>query len=104
MIEGGDACVKTPKTCDLSKGIVVNGDKVTFHLTTGDPEFLHKLAVPFAFILPTDTPAKNVNIPPPGTGPVQVGRVQAEQADQARPQPVLQGVVEGRPARRATRT
>ena len=69
VIEGGDACVKTPKTCDLSKGIVVNGNTVTFHLTTADPEFLDKLGVPFAFILPASTPAKNVNIPPPGTGP-----------------------------------
>jgi peptide/nickel transport system substrate-binding protein len=68
-IEGGDACVKTPKTCDLSKGIVVNGNQITFHLSKGDPEFLQQLALPFAFILPADTPAKHVNIPPPGTGP-----------------------------------
>src|SRR6188472_3985850 len=67
VIQGADACIKTPKTCDLSKGIVVNGDQVTFHLTTADPEFLDKLAVPFAFILPKDTAAKNVDIPPPGT-------------------------------------
>jgi len=69
VIEGADVCLKTPKTCNLSKGIVVNGNTVTFHLTTGDPEWLDKLAVPFAFILPASTPAKNVNIPPPGTGP-----------------------------------
>jgi len=69
VIVGGDACVKTPASCDLSKGVVVNGNTVTFHLTQGDPEFLDKLAVPFAFILPADTPTKNVDIPPPGTGP-----------------------------------
>src|SRR5919201_2048655 len=69
VIQGGDACVKTPKSCNLSNGIVVNGNTVTFHLTTADPEFLDKLAVPFAFILPASTPAKNVNIPAPGTGP-----------------------------------
>jgi peptide/nickel transport system substrate-binding protein len=69
VIQGGDACVKTPKTCSLSQGIKVNGDTVTFNLTTADPEWLDKLAVPFAFILPASTPAKNVNIPPPGTGP-----------------------------------
>jgi peptide/nickel transport system substrate-binding protein len=69
VIVGADACIKTPKTCDLSKGIVVNGNQVTFHLTTADPEFLDKLAVPFAFILPKTTPDTNVNIPPPGTGP-----------------------------------
>src|SRR5262249_4185809 len=49
--------------------VVVNGNTVTFHLTTPDPEFLDKLAVPFTFIVPADTPTKNVNIPPPGTGP-----------------------------------
>jgi peptide/nickel transport system substrate-binding protein len=69
VIAGADACVKAPKRCDLSRGIVVNGNSVTFHLTSGDPEFLYKLAMPFAFILPADTPAKNVDIPPPGTGP-----------------------------------
>jgi peptide/nickel transport system substrate-binding protein len=69
VIVGGDACVKKPKTCDLSQGIIVNGNTVTFHLTHGDPEFLYKLAMPFGFILPSDTPAKNANIPPPGTGP-----------------------------------
>jgi peptide/nickel transport system substrate-binding protein len=69
VIAGGDACVKKPKSCNLSKGIVISGSKITFHLTHGDPEFLDKLATPFAFILPSSTPAKNVNIPPPGTGP-----------------------------------
>jgi peptide/nickel transport system substrate-binding protein len=69
VIQGGDACVKTPKTCSLSQGITVKGNTVTFNLTEADPEFLDKLSVPFAFILPASTPAKNVNIPPPGTGP-----------------------------------
>jgi peptide/nickel transport system substrate-binding protein len=69
VIVGGDACVKKPKTCSLAKGITTSGNKITFHLTHGDPEFLDKLAVPFAFILPASTPAKNLNIPPAGTGP-----------------------------------
>jgi peptide/nickel transport system substrate-binding protein len=69
VIEGGDACVKSPTTCDLSKGVVVNGNTVTFHLSQPDPEFLDQLAVPFAFILPASTPDQLVNIPPPGTGP-----------------------------------
>ena len=71
VIVGGDACVKSPKTCNLDQGVVVDDDAgtVTFHLTNGDPEFLDKLAVPFAFILPTGTPNKEVQIPPPGTGP-----------------------------------
>jgi peptide/nickel transport system substrate-binding protein len=71
VIVGGDACVKTPATCDLSKGVIADdaAGTVTFHLTKGDPEFFDKLAVPFAFILPTGTPNKEVQIPPPGTGP-----------------------------------
>jgi len=69
VIQGADACIKTPKTCDLSQGIKVNGNEVTFNLTIADPEFLDKLAVPFAFILPSSTATKNVDIPPPGTGP-----------------------------------
>src|SRR4051794_27228749 len=71
VIVGGDACVKTPASCDLSQGIVADDAKstVTFHLTKGDPEFLDKLGVPFAFILPSGTQNKEVQIPPPGTGP-----------------------------------
>jgi peptide/nickel transport system substrate-binding protein len=71
VIVGGDACVKTPATCNLDKGIIVDdaNSTVTFHLTRGDPEFLDKIAVPFGFILPTGTPNKEVQIPPPGTGP-----------------------------------
>jgi peptide/nickel transport system substrate-binding protein len=68
VIQGADACLKTPKTCDLS-GVTVNGNTVKFALTEADPEFLDKLAVPFAFILPASTPPHNVSIPPPGTGP-----------------------------------
>jgi peptide/nickel transport system substrate-binding protein len=71
VIVGGDACLKTPTTCNLDQGVVVDDAKntVTFHLTKGDPEFLDQIAVPFAFILPTGTPNKEVQIPPPGTGP-----------------------------------
>src|SRR4051812_49899775 len=68
-IKGADACIKEPKSCDLSQGIEVSGNQVTFHLSKGDPEFLQQLALPFAFILPADTPTKHVDIPPPGTGP-----------------------------------
>ena len=69
VIKGADACIKKPKSCDLTGGVDASGNTITFHLTTADPEFLQKLAVPFAFILPATTPAKNVDFPPPGTGP-----------------------------------
>jgi peptide/nickel transport system substrate-binding protein len=69
VIKGADACLKKAKTCDLSQGIVISGNDITFHLTKVDPEFLDQLAMPFTFVLPAGTPAKQVNIPPPGTGP-----------------------------------
>ena len=57
-IVGGDACAKTPKSCDLSKGIVADdaAGTVTFHLTAPDPDFLQKLALPFGYAVPTGTP------------------------------------------------
>ena len=69
VIKGAAACLKKAKTCDLSQGIVINGNDITFHLTKVDPEFLDQLAMPFTFALPAGTPAKQVNLPPPGTGP-----------------------------------
>lgn len=69
-IVGAAACLKKPATCNLSKGVVANdaAGRVTFQLTHPDPEFLDKLAVPFAFVLPPSTPLKEVTIPPAGTG------------------------------------
>ena len=53
VIVGAGTCLKKPTTCNLT-GIVPNDKayKVTFHLTSPDPEFLQKLAMPFAFVLP----------------------------------------------------
>jgi peptide/nickel transport system substrate-binding protein len=71
VIVGADKCLKKPASCNLSKSVVADDQNytVTFHLTDSDPEFLDKLAVPFAFVLPPSTPTKEVSIPPPGTGP-----------------------------------
>jgi peptide/nickel transport system substrate-binding protein len=71
VIAGADKCLKKPATCSLAKGVVPDDAKhtVTFHLVRPDPEFLPKLGVPFAFVLPPDTPDKPVTIPPAGTGP-----------------------------------
>jgi YVTN family beta-propeller protein len=73
-IVGGDACNAHPKTCDLSKGIVTNDQAgtVTFHLTAPDPEFLYKLALPFAWALPADTPRTVATKPLPATGPYRI--------------------------------
>jgi peptide/nickel transport system substrate-binding protein len=60
--------------CDLSRGIV-GGDRgmtVTFHLASADPDFLYKLALPPAFVVPAGSPMKIAHRPLPGTGPYRV--------------------------------
>ena len=73
VIKGADACLKAPsKKCDLSAGIVPNDQKytLTFHLTKPDPEFLDKLGLPFAFVIPPSTPMKDLGSKTAaGTGP-----------------------------------
>ena len=71
-IEGGEACVSEPHTCDLSQGIVTNDASrtITFHLVAPDPEFLYKLTLPFAYPVPPSAPdgyQRREGIP--GTGP-----------------------------------
>jgi peptide/nickel transport system substrate-binding protein len=69
-IVGASAC--KPSHCDLSKGVVADdsASTLTIHLTAADPEFLDKLALPFAYAVPKGTSMKLTgNNVPPGTGP-----------------------------------
>jgi len=69
-IVGASAC--NTKGCDLSKGVVADDKSytLTFHLTAPDPEFVDKLALPFAYVVPAGTSSKLTgNNVPPGTGP-----------------------------------
>ncbi len=71
VIVGADKCLTTPATCTLDGGVV--GDEaagtVTINLTRADAEFLDKLALPHAVILPADAPTQDVGSAPlPGTG------------------------------------
>jgi YVTN family beta-propeller protein len=68
-ILGSDRCAKSPSGCDLSAGIETTEDTVTFHLERSDPDFLYKLAMPFADALPSDTPTEELTEPAPATGP-----------------------------------
>ena len=71
-IVGGARCAQKPKRCDLSRGIVADdaSGTVTFHLVAPDPEFLYKLALPFAYVVPAGTPMHEIEIRSlPGTGP-----------------------------------
>ena len=74
-IVGADACLKDGLHCTLAGGVV--GDEaagtVTFHLTHPDAEFLDKLSFPHAYVLPADTPPRDLgNDAPPGTGPYRI--------------------------------
>lgn len=73
-IVGADECLKTPASCTLDGGVVVNAstNQVTFNLTAPDPEFEYQLAVPFTVILPKDSPAHDAgDTPLPTTGPYE---------------------------------
>jgi peptide/nickel transport system substrate-binding protein len=74
-IVGASACTATPSRCNLSKGIATDNKTgtITVHLTEPDPEFLYKLALPFADVLPTGTPARDLRLGAhPSTGPYSV--------------------------------
>ena len=72
-IVGASRC--TPARCDLSRGIETDrrARTITVHLTRRDGEFLHKLTMAFAYVVPADTPVRLIGArPPPGTGPYRV--------------------------------
>jgi YVTN family beta-propeller protein len=72
-IVGASKC--TPKRCDLSEGIVIDDstDIVTFHLESPDPDFLYKLALGFASVLPSEALGEDTGEKPlPATGPYMI--------------------------------
>ena len=74
-IVGANRCEKNPKRCDLSRGIVTDDatKTVAFHLAAPDPEFLDKLALPFAYLVPAGTPTRDTRAHPlPATGPYMI--------------------------------
>jgi peptide/nickel transport system substrate-binding protein len=76
-ILGARSCAVRPATCDLSHGIVTDpvANTVTFHLTRRDPDFLFRLALPFAVAVPSGTPARVTDKAPiPATGPYKIER------------------------------
>ena len=73
-IVGARRCV-TGGRCDLARGIESDprAGTVTVHLTAPDPEFLDKLTLPFAFVVPAGAPASQAaGLVPPGTGPYRI--------------------------------
>lgn len=75
-IVGAATCGSAPADCDLSEGIVVSDEAatVTFHLTKPDPDFLYKISLPFASVLPADAPPARMlqTASLPATGPYVV--------------------------------
>jgi YVTN family beta-propeller protein len=74
-IVGADGCGEHPSRCDLSRGIVTDdhAGTVSFRLATSDPEFLFKLAAPFASVVPAGTSLHAAVLRPlPATGPYRV--------------------------------
>jgi YVTN family beta-propeller protein len=61
--------------CDLSEGIEADdvSGRITIRLTESDPDFLHKLALPLASVIPAGTPLRLASTRLiPGTGPYRV--------------------------------
>jgi peptide/nickel transport system substrate-binding protein len=71
---GGAACSKSH--CDLSKGVIADdrAGVVTLHLARPDPEFLYKLALPFADLVPSAAMTSRGRSGVPGTGPYMIRR------------------------------
>jgi len=75
IIVGADACLKTPATCRLEGGMIADAaaNTITINLTHADSEFSQKIALPFASILPADTPPHDLGTTPPAaTGPYMI--------------------------------
>jgi ABC-type transport system substrate-binding protein/DNA-binding SARP family transcriptional activator/DNA-binding beta-propeller fold protein YncE len=76
VIRGAPECAAHPRRCDLSRGIETDARArtITIHLSRPDAQFLHKLTMWMASVVPADTPARRVRKGPlpPGTGPYQV--------------------------------
>lgn len=74
-ISGAAACAEAGARCDLSGGIIVEDDAVTIVLERPDPDLSFKLAMPFAYLVPSSVPMENQRRRPvPATGPYVVTR------------------------------
>jgi YVTN family beta-propeller protein len=87
-IEGAAACDAAPVSCDLSTGIVTDDatGTVTFHLTEPDPEFLYKLSLPSASLVPEGTPDPTPESfqAVPATGPYMIETYTAQAIEMVR--------------------
>jgi YVTN family beta-propeller protein len=74
-IVGGAECAEDHAHCDLSHGIEANDETgtVVIHLERPDPDFLFRLALPFASVVPAGSPQEiDDGSRLPGTGPYKL--------------------------------
>jgi YVTN family beta-propeller protein len=74
-IVGARECIAEPESCDLSQGIETDAEDgtITVHLTAPDADFLHKLTLPPASVLPQEAPPRTFSQRPiAGTGPYRI--------------------------------
>ena len=72
VITGAQACLEAPAECALP-GVRADGREVVIELDRADPEFLQKLALPHAFIVPEAAPPRDSgSVALPGTGPYRI--------------------------------
>jgi ABC-type transport system substrate-binding protein len=74
-ILGAPQCLASPRSCDLSRGIVVDDESgtITFHLRHPDPDLLAKLALPQAVAVPGEVSRRDSGLQPvPATGPYMI--------------------------------
>jgi peptide/nickel transport system substrate-binding protein len=105
-IVGADRCVRRPARCDLSAGIETDARARTIavHLTRPDEEFLHKLTLQFAYVVPADTPRRATGERLlPGTGPYRFESWDAERGGQLVRNPRFRSWSPARPAGFANR-
>jgi peptide/nickel transport system substrate-binding protein len=67
---GAGTC--TSNRCDLARGVIVSGNRVSFRLSQADPDFPYKLALPFADAVPSGWPLPGKGTLPPSTGPYHI--------------------------------
>ncbi len=76
-VVGAPKCAASPRSCDLSRGIVTD-DKtgtITFHLRHPDPDLLAKLAMPPGVAVPPEASRHDSGAQPlPATGPYMITR------------------------------
>ena len=97
-IVGADKCLATPATCTLEGGVVADeaAGTVTINLVAPDGEFLQKIAIPHAAILPAEAPLKDVGTDAdPRHRPLHDRQLRSEQPAQDGAQSALQGMEQG---------